>query len=139
MPLRSLFALLGRLTLALLLLAHPCLGPGALRAESPSECCGPKIAPTPHACCCDATASLSGGPAMVAICCDAGELPPYVPGPASYHRQSFERVDLGAVAWTSSAVTPADPPVRHLLTAPEAKGPPGLGLRRHLRVHVLLI
>lgn len=136
---RSLFALVGRVLLAALLLVHPCAGPMMAGAAPANECCGSPAEPTPHTCCCDAAASISGGVEMVAVCCDAGELPPFVPAPATQYRHSFERVDIAVAPWAVAPQWPVALRLDQRAFEFKSASPPATGPRRHLRVHVLLI
>lgn len=139
MTLRSLFTLLGRMVLALMLVANPCVRPMLAGATPANDCCGSPLRPAAHACCCDGAAALPGVPGFQSVCCERGELPPFVPAPVQHLKQQVERIDLVVVEWRITPLWWLAANSRVGAVSSRATTLPAIGPRRHLRNHILLI
>lgn len=139
MPRHSLFALLCRLFLVLGLVFPPLVVPSPVGAATVRGCCANVEDPSPHSCCCDVAEVGFGGPSMRALCCAAGEVPPFVPASTGIAKASFQRIDIDVAVTSPAAAALLLAPMGAQRLNALASSPPGAGRRLHLRVHVLRI
>ena len=136
---RSLFALLGRLALVVLISCYPGLAPRLMAASGDSDCCCAPLVSVAPAGCCGKVQPAPSLPTCNAPCCQADELPLPVPVPNTAIRATILRSDLAGEpnpaqpTWLTTQV-PGTESVCLQLAAP-----PDRGRRRYLRLCVLLI